>query len=131
LRYDDVFWSHEAADTMHVMPDGWPYPRFACQPPFFCSRRILEALVRASEALTFESVRLPYIDHYLMRLVCAAGVPHKTFPFGVSCLVHTEEGTAHTRDRIRQGCFTIHAVKTLESVQMITEEREKYLRGPL
>jgi len=128
LYDEDVFWSNEASDHMHTMPEGYSFPRYAAQPPYFCSRRSLQAHFDACARLPFEDMKLQFIDHYLMRLTAEAKEPHKTFPGGVSCPTRNDApGVAHMLDRITNaGGIMLHAIKDREVVLQMANARLRY-----
>ncbi len=130
LYDEDVFWSNEASDHMHTMPEGYAFPRYAAQPPYFCSRRSLQAHYEACARLPFDDMKLQFIDHYLMRLSAEAKEPHKTFPNGVSCPTRDHPpGVAHMLDRIAHGGIMLHAIKTREVILTAANGRLSYLRA--
>jgi hypothetical protein len=121
---EDVFWSNEVSDMMHTMPPGYPFPRLAFQPPYFCSRRVLEQMVKATETLTFESLQLHFIDYYMMRLAVHANLPHRGFPFGCSCgTANNPQGQALMSELVRQGAVMLHSVKTSDVVSLLVRTR--------
>jgi hypothetical protein len=125
----DVFWSHEASDTCHTRPADWPYWRLAFQPPYFCSRRTLEQMVAATALVTYESIDMKFIDHYLMRLAHAGKIGHRTFPRGCSCPTNHAEGKMHMTDQINHGGVTLHSIKTQEAIDLALDAYRKKTRA--
>lgn len=130
LYQEDVFWSNEVPDVMHTMPPDWPYPRLAFQPPYFCSRRILERMVAATEKVTFQScLQLVFIDHYMMRLADAGQIPHKHYIRGCSCPTKNyPPGQAVMKQLVIDGGVMLHAVKSPDVIQMIVTARLEHNR---
>lgn len=130
LYEKDVFWSNEASDMMHTMPEGYSFPRYAAQPPYFCSRGILEQMSKACDLLPFEDMRLQFIDHYLMRLCAAGNIPHSTFYHGVSCpTTNDAPGVAHMLHEITNfGATMLHAIKDKKILMQMAHARVGYLR---
>jgi hypothetical protein len=119
LFEQDVLWSNEVSDTCHKRPAGWPYPRLAFQPPYFCSRNILEQLVAARAFLDFdrEDFDLKFIDHYMMRLADAADIPHA--PFRVVSSFPTRNyppGIRAMCETIKKGAVMLHAIKSQDVI---------------
>jgi hypothetical protein len=129
----DVFWSNEVSDEMHKMPEGYPYPRLAFQPPYFCSRKVLEGMVKSTETLTFESCPLHYIDYYMMRLAHDAGIKHRGFVAGVSCPTNDyPPGMAGMLDGVEnRGSVLLHSVKTLDVIVKLVDARTRYVQKNL
>lgn len=85
------------------------------------------------DVVTYDSIDMKFIDHYLMRLAVQGGVKHKPFPVSVSCPTYGTEsaaGLAHLRDYVsRLGAVMLHAIKTPEAIAAALEARQQYLRG--
>lgn len=77
------FFSNEAVDPR---PHKTGLPKLALQPPYFLDREALQAIVGMSDRVDMDS-RTPYIDNYMLRLVCAAGVEHRPYQ-GQNVMVH-------------------------------------------
>lgn len=123
-------WSHEASDSMHTMPTGYPWPRYAAQPPYFMGRPALEKIVEWTEKIPFEDMQLPYIDFFMMRWTVTAGLPHKSFSNGCSCpTTNHPDGILHMKDQISKGGITLHAIKSREAIGAAHGARYNYLRS--
>lgn len=71
----DIFWSNEIED-----PRTHPttLPRLAFQPPYFLSREALERIIWICDKIRLNPIT-PYIDHFMLQLVCEAGLKHRSF----------------------------------------------------
>lgn len=97
--YDDenkgVFWSNEIVESR---PHTSPYPKIALHPPYFLSRQTLQQILSVSDKTKAHPIT-PYIDHYMLQLVCESGVKHKSF-----------------LDRLEDRRIMLHPVKTKEDI---------------
>lgn len=83
FRERRTFWSNEAVDPR---PHKTDFPKLALQPPYFLDRAALQALVDVFNQVAMDPIT-PYIDNYMLRLVCAAGVEHRPYQ-GQNVMVH-------------------------------------------
>jgi hypothetical protein len=127
----DVLWSNEVSDMMHDRSDqpGYPWPRIACQPPYFFSRSVLEKLIRAGEKIKADP-KTPFIDWCMMAWAVEAGVPHKSFPHGVSCpSANYRPGQDAMRNAVEiGGAVMIHSVNTPDVLYMLSGARISHVR---
>lgn len=132
----DVFWSNEVRDT-NTSPSH--LPKLAFQPPYFFSKRVLRALVRTSATpaqsftiLTAQgTMPLPTecIDHFMLQLVYAAGLQHRSFPDGSSWETTSEVGLTQMSEHVRAlGKVFIHQVKTRPVLDRLMADRVTYLK---
>lgn len=105
-RARGVFWSNEVTDPR---PHPSPLPKLALQPPYFFHRSVLEKFLQVAPGIVMHPIT-QYIDHYMLQLVCAAGVGHGNFAGGAS------------------GCVVMaHPVKTPEQVEVILRDYKNSL----
>jgi hypothetical protein len=72
---DNVFWSNEITEPR---PHESPYPKIAMHPPYFLTRKTMETMLSVADRITAHPIT-PFIDHYMLQLVCESGVQHKSF----------------------------------------------------
>lgn len=131
----DVFWSNEVRDT-NTSPSM--LPKLAFQPPYFFSQRVLRALLRTSATpaqsftvLTAQgTMPLPTecIDHFMLQLVYAAGLQHRSFPDGSSWETTSEIGLTQMSEHVRAlGKIFIHQVKSRPVLDRLMADRGIYL----
>lgn len=134
--YMDVFWSNEVTDTN---PAPTMLPRIAMQPPYFFHRDVLRKIIRSSATPALSFTQRPYpngklpeptacIDHWMLQVVYAANVRHKSFPNGASFETTSEHGLNTMREHVgRQGKIFIHQVKTRKVLDTLLVDRRFYL----
>lgn len=71
----DVVWSNEVVEPR---PHASSLPKIAMQPPYFLSRALIQRMVGVADRIVIHPIT-PYIDHYMLQLVCEAGIFHKNF----------------------------------------------------
>jgi hypothetical protein len=122
---EDVLWSNELSDAMVPRPPDYPWSKIACQPPYFCSRYVLERLTAVAERVPFDP-QTPFIDWAWMAWSEAAGVPHKNFRDGCSWPTDGPDHRQVVLDAMesRDAVF-LHAVKTQEALDAILACRKK------
>lgn len=131
----DVFWSNEVTDTN---PSPSMLPKLAFQPPYFFSKRVLQSLVRtaATPAQSFTvltaqgTMPLPTecIDHWMLQIVYAAGLQHRSFPDGSSWETSSELGLTQMSEHVRaHGKIFIHQVKEKKVLDRLMADRAIYL----
>ncbi len=137
--HPDMFWSNEVTDTN---PGESLLPKIALQPPYFASRKVLQAMVDHSDTLptsyisgrTPEGWPLPHptqcIDHYLLQLSCGSGFPHFNFHTGASF----ETNSTHGLDTMAKlvltyGRVLLHSVKKKEALERLIAERRNWCRN--
>lgn len=69
------FFSNEITEPR---PHESPYPKIAMHPPYFMHRGILERMLSVADRIVSHPIT-PFIDHYMLQLVCESGVPHDNF----------------------------------------------------
>jgi len=75
-RYgSNTFWSNEVNETR---PHESPYPKIALHPPYFVHRQTLGQMLSVADRITAHPIT-PFIDHYMLQLVCESGVIHRSF----------------------------------------------------
>lgn len=128
----DVLWSNEVSDMMHSRPEpDYKYPRLAFQPPYFMSRNVIQALVAVADKVKANPTT-PFIDWCMMAWASEAGVPHESFPDGISC----PSSDAHSLNVMtnavqRHGKIFIHSIKTMSALQQIAYARLAFKRKKL
>lgn len=94
----------------------WPldfhagYPLMAFQPPYFCSRKVIEKMVAAYEGLE-DDPTTPFIDFLMVALATRGKINHQPFRNCVSCETETPMGLQLVSDKVREGAIFVHAVK--------------------
>lgn len=133
----DVFWSNQVTDT-NTSPSM--LPKLAFQPPYFFSQRVLRLLMRTSATpaqsftvLTAQgSMPLPTecIDHFMLQLVYAAGLQHRSFPDGSSWETSSDLGLNQMSIHVRtRGKIFIHQVKSRAVLDRLMSDRSTYLKN--
>lgn len=124
-KRDDVVWSNEVFD-FHERP-RYVMPRIAMQPPYFASRKMMEAMVRIAPQIRADPLT-PFIDHYFVQLVCRARLHHHTFPDGNSFGTHDDNGAGIMERVVRdEGKIFMHSVKRPEVISRIVNARSDYV----
>lgn len=120
--YDEshFFWSNECGD-----PRTHPtlLPRIAMQPPYFVSRKNLEKMVEVAPRVEMHPIT-PYIDHFMLQLVYAAGLEHRPFTTKEKSTASTETDPweqLYIRTR-HGGCLFHHPIKRREIAERIHQE---------
>lgn len=133
----EIFWSNEVLDTN---PSPSRLPKLAFQPPYFFSKTVLRSIIRSSgtPALSFSAppvvqgkIPMPIdcIDHWMMQIVYAANVSHRTFPDGSSWETTSELGINEMSRHVRTlGKIFIHQVKRKEVLDRLITDRAAYLK---
>lgn len=110
-----VVWSNEIGEPR---PHLSALPKIAMHPPYFLRRDSLEAMVASAGRVTMHPIT-QYIDHYMLQLVYAAGLGHKSFLSKESPGqdVFSDSDDAQS-DSIRwHDRVMLHPVKTVESLE--------------
>jgi hypothetical protein len=123
----DVLWSNVVSDAMHDhkrAPD-YPWPHLAFQPPYFCSREVIERLLTVAEEVKAD-VNTPFIDWAMMAWCVKSGAPYGNFLNfdGVSCPTVTagaggqsiyEPGCSLMANQVwHHKAIFLHSIKTLD-----------------
>lgn len=126
----DVLWSNLVYDPMPKQQVGYPpdFPRLAFQPPYFLSRRTIEALLAVADQVRVNPV-MPYIDHYMVQLAVKARHVWKGFPDGRSTPISMAPGDFEYAqvDVRHNGKIFIHSVKEPRFWQPLVKARQQYL----
>lgn len=122
----EVLWSNEIPDTMHHRPDpAYSWPRIAFQPPYFCSREVIERLLSVADMIKADPTT-PFIDWCMMAWCVGARTPHKTFRDGISCPSTTVETRYAMEGGIHNGAVFVHSIKQLEALKQMAWARVRY-----
>lgn len=133
----DILWSNEVLDT-NIAPSK--LPKLALQPPYFFSRRVVEALLEGAKrpAVSYfagveGSVDLPVptscIDHVMLQWIHATGIEHKSFFTGASFETGSEHGAAEMENIVRNhGRVLIHSVKTAAVLNRLVVAHREFVR---
>jgi hypothetical protein len=142
----DVVWSNQVTDGIPehqaTFPEGWPHVAF--QPPYFLSRKTIEAMLAVADQVTASPV-MPFIDYYMVQLTMTAGLPWKRFEKCVSCCIShdpvtkpiltPQEQSVYSggfqigRQHVQNGANFIHSVKDYKTAQILVEDHKLYLAG--
>jgi hypothetical protein len=124
----DVVWSNEVHDwRTHPSPYN---PRLAFQPPYFMNRAVLEKLVKVASKPKTDPIT-PFIDWLMMALCFEAGLPHKSFPDGLSFGTGQWPEQNLMINAVRnEGKYILHSVKLPHVYDRLCSARAAY-RGPL
>lgn len=124
----DVLWSNVVSDSFHDRSNdpGYKYPRLAFQPPYFMSRKVIQALLSVASQVKANPTT-PFIDWCMMAWAIEAGVPYETFPDGVSC----PSSDDHSRNVMfhaisREGKVFVHSIKEQRVLSMMVQGRLQY-----
>ena len=140
----DVVWSNQVNDDIpqhqSTFPKGWPHVAF--QPPYFLSRRTIEAMLATADQVVPSLNMMPFIDYYMVQLTMVAGLPWQRFQNCISCPISGDSNKKLSardvatyemglRIGIRQvrheGVNIIHSVKDAKAAQLLVEQRRLYL----
>lgn len=97
-----------------------PLPQIAMQPPYFMSRRSLERMVEVGPTIKMCPV-CPFIDWYMVQLVCAAGLNHSRYLQCVSFESTTPGGVEILKAHVSRGCNFVHYVKRPEIRKLLQD----------
>lgn len=125
----EVLWSNVVSDAMHDhkrAPD-YKYPHLAFQPPYFCSRQVIEKLVAIAPSVV-PDVHTPFIDWVMMSWAVDAGIPYENFRDGVSCPSVTPETKAAMAAAVDNGAIWLHSIKQFEVVREMGNRRLMFKR---
>jgi hypothetical protein len=149
--YEDpnIVWSNQVDDAIPehqaTFQPGWPHVAF--QPPYFCSREVLEKLVAAGESgddRVKATPVMPFIDYYMVQLTMVAGLPWRRLMDCVSCPIaadprgtpapHHLETLAMGRKIaygavLNHGAVFAHSIKNPAVVNEFIQARQQFLRG--
>jgi len=127
---ENTLWSNEVIEPR---PHSSPYPKIACQPPYFLSRESLVKIIQAYRKVPVHPIT-PYIDYAMLAWACEAGLKHRAFseletrsdyvfhpvgPVEYHCWQRLDY-------RIRyNGCVFMHPIKTEEQFKMCRSSYEQ------
>lgn len=112
-------------------PHASPYPKFAAQPPYFCSRESLQKIIEAYSKVPLHPIT-PYIDFAMLAWACEAGLRLRAFaelehlsrcaePFS------GDDSWAELNYHIRYcGAFAMHPIKSSEHFDLCVRARRFY-----
>jgi hypothetical protein len=124
--WSNVVWNENQSER--DASDREKLPHLAFQPPYFASRRTLEALLATS--FPYHDQFDGFIDHFMMYAAVEAGIMWKGFPGGVSAAISVnntnELQRAHVAVRHRGSVF-VHGVKTPRFWQPLVEAHKAWV----
>ena len=138
----DILWSNEVLDTN---PAPSKLPKLALQPPYFFSRKVVEAMLEGAKhpatsyfqgAEGFENLPVPTqcIDHWMLQVISATTVEHKNFFTGASFNTSLggrvdPHGAAVMEDLVKNhGRVLIHSVKDAGVLQRLVAAHKEFVR---
>ena len=143
-----TLWSNE---VMEWRPHRSPYPKIACQPPYFLRRETIAAMLAVAELPQVKAHPItPYIDWYMLALACEARLMHRSYFDGASFPAWGREDLAETqmlgnnpkhvhdpkapiqgaRDmawQVHHGAVMLHSIKHLPVLRALVREHEDYV----
>lgn len=144
----DLVWSNQVDDAIPehqtTFLEGWPHVAF--QPPYFLSRKTIEAMVAVgADPRVQASPVMPFIDYYMVQLTMVAGLQWRRFADCISCPiapdprkvghlipVHVEtyrNGYKIAAEAVRNGASILHSVKDPEAVLRFMDMHKAFLAG--
>jgi len=123
----DVLWGNLVSDEMHPRKPDYQFPRQALQPPYFCSRKILQKFVDVAPGLRIDP-QTPFIDWQMRQVPHIGGFPVANFHDGVSC---PSTGAAlgwMIQNIVDRGAVMIHSLKTPRALQEVISARVNWRR---
>ncbi len=142
----DVVWSNQVNDAIpqhqSTFKYGWPHVAF--QPPYFLSRKTIEAMLAVKDHPDVRATPvMPFIDYYMVQLTMVAGLPWKRMLDCISCpvaidlrkvnppaadLVTYDQGMRIALDHVgNKGTSVIHSVKNSVAIRKLAAVRREYL----
>jgi len=143
----DVVWSNQVNDAIpqhqSTFKPGWPHVAF--QPPYFLSRKTIEAMLAVKDHPDVQATPvMPFIDYYMVQLTMVAGLPWKRLLDSISCpisidlrkknppaadLLTYEQGYKIAMDSVlNKGTNVLHSVKNSVAIRNLAAARQEYLR---
>lgn len=112
-----IMWSNEVREPR---PHLSPYPKIACQPPYFMSRETMAKLVEVPPAKWAAHPITPFIDYQMLVLPEEARVTHLSFPDGQSNGTKDSHGQHYMALKIAQEKKVfVHSIKSLDTMRRI------------
>lgn len=141
----DIVWSNQVFDNIPEhqghFPSDWPHVAF--QPPYFLSRKTIEAMLAVKDhPFCKASPCMPFIDFFMVQLAMVAGLPWRRFPECVSFGICADplkvsddrrsqmyaRNTAMALNAVRnEGVAIIHSVKDPRVAEDLYVARRQYL----
>jgi hypothetical protein len=123
----DVLWSNEVDDSFHQRPEAdYKFPRLAFQPPYFMSRNVIQGLLSVADRVKANPTT-PFIDWCMMAWAVEGGVPHASYPDGISCPSSDNHSLNVMWNAVaRNGKIFVHSIKTLPVLASIGQARVRY-----
>lgn len=143
----DTVWSNQVFDDIPehqaTFPEGWPHVAF--QPPYFLSRKSIEAMLAVKDDPRVKATPvMPFIDYYMVQLTMVAGLPWAKFPDSISCPISVDLRKLHVsardketygfgmqiaREAVSRGAVILHSIKNERAIRELIECRKDYLAG--
>lgn len=134
-RDDNVVWSNEVDDFRKDMPEfgpqfHLPLAQIAMQPPYFLSRKALQAIVDNTENMQACPV-CPFIDWWWVPACDKGHVKHARYPQCASCETVTPNGVAVMSQCVgERGASFLHSIKSRSVVdRMCALYKSSYPNG--
>ena len=120
----DLVWSNQVNDDIPqhqaTFPKGWPHVAF--QPPYFLSRKTIEAMLASADKVVPSLDMMPFIDYYMVQLTYAAGLPWRRFESCVCC-----HPSLALRLALSDGISIFHGIKKPEDMRALVAARRTFL----
>lgn len=122
----NLVWSNQVNDEIPqhqaTFPEGWAHVAF--QPPYFLSRRTIEAMLAVADQIVISHDMMPFIDYYMVQLTYTAGLPWRRFESCVCChpslaLRLVKTGQANI----------LHGIKSPKDMHDLLNARQNFLAG--
>lgn len=124
----DVMWGNLVSDEMHPRKPDYQFPRQALQPPYFCSRAILQKFVDYGPSLRPDP-QTPFIDWQMRQVPHIAKILVGNFKDGCSC--PTSDGNSLAwmiQNIVDRGAVMLHSIKTPRALQECVNARVNWRR---
>jgi len=112
----DALWTNIKIDDSPQQQAFYPegFPHIAFHPPWFLSRKTIEALLAVADDVT-PNQNMLFIDYWLIQLAIKAGIKWRGFPNAISFPTYDPFFAGAAWDAVRyRGTTFVHAVKTRE-----------------
>ena len=120
----DVVWSNQVNDDIPQHQATFPpgYPHVAFQPPYFLSRKTIEAMLAVKDQIVISHDMMPFIDYYMVQLTMTAGLQWRRF-HGCACC-----HMSLARRLVRTDNLSIfHGIKTSADARALLHLRKQFL----
>lgn len=122
----DLVWSNQVNDDIPqhqaTFPPGWPHVAF--QPPYFLSRKTIEAMLATKDQVVISHDMMPFIDYYMLQLTMVAGLNWRRFENCVCC--HPSLALKLAREN---NISIFHGIKKPKDAHALLAVRKAYLAG--